>query len=175
MISIIQAQERSENGPVMTEKDFNRKYQLTLREIADKCRKDVKLVPEEIIPEPECGDAVYQAAVELITRVGVYNTSTSRIIEFSKDEIVTTAKTRKSELILGEGTDQVIVRARCLGDPNPPINLIGPTGFPYTPEYFFPWPLSKCPPSARGPPAPWHRTGEPGRSTPGCRGSLWAR
>jgi methylamine--corrinoid protein Co-methyltransferase len=142
MISIIQAQERSENGPVMTEKDFNRKYQLSLREIADKYRKDVKLDPNEIIPEPECGDAVYQAAVELITRVGVYNTSTNRVIEFSTDEIITTAKTRRSEIILGEGTDKVIIRSRCLGDPNPPINLIGPTGFPYTPEYFFPAHLS---------------------------------
>jgi methylamine--corrinoid protein Co-methyltransferase len=137
MISIIQAQERSENGPVMTERDFNRKYQLTLREIADKYRKDLILVPEETIPVPEYGDAVYEAAVDLVTRVGAYNTSTNRVIEFSNDEIVTTANTTKSELILGEGTDKVIVRARSIGDPNPPINFIGPTGFPYTPEYFF--------------------------------------
>ena len=142
MISIIQAQERSENGPVMAERDFNRKYQLTLREIADKYRKDVKLVPEETIPEPECGDVVYQAAIELITRVGVYHQNTNRVIEFSKDEIVTTAKTRRDDIILGEGTDKVIVRARSMGDPNPPVNFIGPTGFPYTPEYFFPAHLS---------------------------------
>ena len=142
MISIIQAQERSENGPVMTEKDFNRKYQITLREIAGKCKKDVNLVEGESIPEPECGDAVYQAAVEFITRIGVYHQNTNRVIEFSTDEIVTTAKTRRDDIILGEGTDKVIVRARTMGDPRPPINLIGPTGFPYTPEYFFPAHLS---------------------------------
>jgi hypothetical protein len=44
----------------MTERDFDRKYQLTLREIANRCRKDVKLVPEECIPEPACGNAVDQ-------------------------------------------------------------------------------------------------------------------
>ena len=142
MISIIQAQERSENGPVMAEREFNRKYQLTLREIADKYRKDVKLDAEEIIPEPECGDAVYEASAEFITRMGVYNTSTNRVIELSGDEIETTAKTRRSELILGEGTDQVIIRARSLGDPRPPVNLIGPTGHPYTDEYFLPAHLS---------------------------------
>jgi hypothetical protein len=59
MISMIQAQESSENGPAMAERDFNRKCQLTLHEIADRYRKNVKLVPDKCIPEPECGDAVY--------------------------------------------------------------------------------------------------------------------
>ena len=66
MISVLEAHLRSQNGPLLTEKEFNRRYQLILREVATKYRDQVKLNPQEIIPSPELGDLVFEAAVELI-------------------------------------------------------------------------------------------------------------
>ena len=43
MISVLEAHLRSQNGPLMSEKEFNRRYQLTLREVAAKYRDQVKL------------------------------------------------------------------------------------------------------------------------------------
>lgn len=142
MISVLEAHLRSQNGPLLTEKEFNRRYQLILREVATKYRDQVKLNPQEIIPSPELGDLVFEAAVELIIRVGLYHMDTHRVVEFSRDEIMHTAKSRKSELTLGEGKDQVTIKARYLGAPESPSRFIGPAGVPINQNYYVPIHLS---------------------------------
>jgi len=139
MISILEAQERSIRGPLMPELEFDKKYQRTLREVADKwCRQHFKLSPQELIPVPESGDAVYEAALELIARVGLYHINTHRVIEFTRQEIDETAKSCGRPYTLGEGREQVTIKPRFLGDPSIPPNFPGPGTTTVSEEYFVP-------------------------------------
>lgn len=140
MISILEAQHRAQNGPIMEEKQFERKVQLKLREISGQC--GIELDRNEIIPPPRFGDIVYEAAVELAQDVGLYHLATNRVIEFSGEELRYTAKTRKKEFPLGEGKDRVTIRVRSMGDERPPVNIVGPAGNPITEEFYVPIHLS---------------------------------
>ncbi len=140
MISILEAQHRSQNGPIMEEKQFERKFQLKLRDLSDKC--GIELKRDEIIPTPDMGNVVYEAAMELAQDVGLYHMGTNRVIEFAEEELRYTAKTRKREFILGEGKDRVTIRTRSIGDKRPPVNIVGPAGNPITEEFYVPIHLS---------------------------------
>ncbi len=140
MISILETQWRSQNGPIMEEKQFEKRQQLKLREIAGKC--GIELSRDEIIPSPETGDIIYEAAIELAKDVGLYHMATHRVIEFSEEELRYAAKTRKREFTLGEGKDSVTIRTRSLGDERPPVNIVGPAGNPITEGMYIPLHLS---------------------------------
>ncbi len=136
MITIKDAVDRSNNGPLMTEKQFNEKYQTKLREIV--AGYNIKLSPSEIIPAPEIGDAIFDAGVELLSSVGLYNMDSSRVLEFTKEEIIQTAKTRKNKITLGEGKNTVTFKARTVGDSLPPGCIPGPAGNPIEEQYYIP-------------------------------------
>jgi methylamine--corrinoid protein Co-methyltransferase len=140
MISTLEVQQRSQNGPIMEEKKFEKKMMLRLRELA----KDYAIgsTPEEVIPPLEAGDAIFEASIELARDIGLYHLDTHRIIEFTEEELRYTAKTRRHELILGEGKDQITVRARAIGDEEPPARIIGPAGVAVTEDLFIPLHLS---------------------------------
>jgi len=140
MISALDAQQRSQNGPIMDEKQFEKKMMLKLRDLAKNC--GVKTTREEVIPPPEAGDAIFEASIELSKDIGLYHLDTHRIIQFSEEELRYTAKTRKHELTMGEGKDQITIRARAIGDEEPPARLIGPAGVAVTEDLFIPLHLS---------------------------------
>jgi len=140
MISILEAQYRAQNGPIMEEKQFERKLQLKLREISGQC--GIEQDRNEIIPPPSVGDAIYEAAIELAQDVGLYHMGTNRVIGFTEEELRYAAKTRKREFTMGEGKDRVTIRTRSVGDETPPINIVGPAGNPITEEFYVPIHLS---------------------------------
>ena len=140
MISALEAQWRSQNGPIMEEKQFEKRQQLRLRDISGRC--GIELNRDAIIPSPETGDGVYEAAIELGKDVGLYHMGTHRVIEFSEEELRYAAKTRKREFTLGEGKDRVTIRTRSMGDERPPVNIVGPAGNPITEEFYVPIHLS---------------------------------
>ncbi len=140
MISTLEVQQRSQNGPIMDEKQFERKMMLRLRELAKNYA--IETTREEVIPPLEAGDAIFEASIELARDIGLYHLDTHRIIEFTEEELRYTAKTRKRELTLGEGKDQVTIRARSISDEEPPARLIGPAGVAVTEDLFIPLHLS---------------------------------
>lgn len=140
MISVLEAMERCQKGPLMDAKDFNKKLQVKLREASAKL--NVKLNLDEIIPPPDVADAVFEAAIDFGAEVGLYNQDTSRVLQFSREELIETANTRKAEFNIGEGKDMVTIRARRFGDKNLPVRMPGPAGVPITEEYYVPLHLS---------------------------------
>jgi methylamine--corrinoid protein Co-methyltransferase len=140
MISTLEVQQRSQNGPIMDEKQFEKKMMLRLRELAK--NYGIKTTREEVIPSPEAGDAIFEASIELAKDIGLYHLDTHRVIEFTEEELRYTAKTRRRELTLGVGKDQVTIRARAISDEEPPARIIGPAGVAVTEDLFVPLHLS---------------------------------
>jgi len=114
VISLLEAQERCQKGPLMEDKAFDRKFQLKLREVSAKL--NLKLDFAEVIPAPDIADAIFEAAIDFAADIGLYNVDTKRVLQFSRDEIIDTITTRKQKFTIGEGRDMVTVRARSFGD-----------------------------------------------------------
>ena len=99
--------ERSENGPYQKESE----YDLTLAKMVMCLVKDYELGydPKVLVPsDDDLANRVYQAAVDLVLEMGVYNQSTQRRITFTREEIESAVAAAPSELVLGEGKDAVI-------------------------------------------------------------------
>ena len=105
MITMKDAIERSNNGPLMDEKEFEKKLQLTLRRLAGDT--GIKLSKEEIIPEPEVGDILFQAGVELAAEVGIYNMDSKRVIQFTREELL------RWQALQRDNSNQNISLTRC--------------------------------------------------------------
>jgi methylamine--corrinoid protein Co-methyltransferase len=125
---------RSENGPFMKGSDFD---MAVIKNTADLVRKHSILYnPQVIVPsDDEMVDRLYEAGIELILRVGVYNQSTERCIKFSREEIEEALALAPREVTLGMGEDTVIERHRLVESDMPCIIHSGPTGTPTSEKY----------------------------------------
>lgn len=126
--------QRSEEGPYMKEK----KYDLVLAKRVMKLVQEYDLVydPEVLVPsDDDLADRLYQASVELLAELGVYNQSTQRRILFSEQEIEQAVAAAPSAVRLGTGRDAVIERHRGVEDSEPCVMHSGPTGTPTSEEY----------------------------------------
>ncbi|MBI2865754.1 MAG: monomethylamine:corrinoid methyltransferase [Chloroflexi bacterium] len=122
MIPIAHIQERARRGPIMQEKDYDLKLSMALRRLVSDY--GIKLVHEEIVPDDATASAIYDAGVDLLAEVGLYNTDTQRTIQFSREEILQVAEETPMEETLGLGKDQLTVRARKPGDGRPPTIVL---------------------------------------------------
>jgi methylamine--corrinoid protein Co-methyltransferase len=126
--------ERSEAGPYVKEKDFDLTLARRVQELVQ--AHGIRFDPEVVVPaDDEMADRLYQAAVELIVEIGVYNLSTERRILFSREEIEHEVAMAPSEIVLGAGSDAVVVRHRKVEDDTPCVMIGGPTGTPTTEHY----------------------------------------
>lgn len=140
MISVKDCLERSLNGPIMKEKKFDLKVASKLRELYGEIGFTEDL--DQVIPDDDIADAIFDSAVELLVEVGLYNKDSQRVIQFSKDEIMEIANTRLSEVTIGNGNDAVLVRHRDPDSPFAPVIVSGPVGGPLTEDIFLPCHIS---------------------------------
>ncbi|NQS91017.1 MAG: monomethylamine:corrinoid methyltransferase, partial [Chloroflexi bacterium] len=125
---------RSENGPYQKESE----YDLTLAKTVMRLVKeyDLNYDPSVLVPSDDgLADRVYQAAIDLVLEMGIYNQSTQRRILLTRDEIGESVAAAPSELVLGEGKDAVIERHREVEGMEPCVMHSGPTGTPTSEEY----------------------------------------
>lgn len=123
MISVYDYIERSLSGPITKEEDFDLQYSKQVRQLANDF--EIKYNPEEIIPDDKTVEAIYEAGIELLSSVGLYNKDTQRVIKLDKAEIIEVAKSRKRSLKFGKGRDRVVVKPRDGTDENPPVLWLG--------------------------------------------------
>lgn len=79
----------------------------------------------------------FEAAVELLLRSGVYNQSTGKVMEFTREEILEAARNMKPEVTVGNGADAYTFVARVPDDPRLPGVVAGNPGCPMTEETFY--------------------------------------
>ncbi len=120
MVSLWDVLERSQTGPLMKEEEFGTEFFPTkIREIV--AEHGIKYNPEEpVMTDLSMADEVFEAGLELLLEVGLYNKDTKRIVKFTEEEIKEVLATRKREFILGEGNDQITLSLRGPEDKKPP-------------------------------------------------------
>jgi methylamine--corrinoid protein Co-methyltransferase len=129
-VDFIEVMRRTENGPFMTERDFDIEIVFkTARELSK--RYGIAYDRNHLITlNPEIADAAFQAGLELAERAGIYCVSTSRVIKFTQEELKQGLNTAPQELSIGWGKDQRILRASRWGIYNRPFIWGGFSGAP---------------------------------------------
>ena len=92
MLNYLDVYERTLDGPLMTENDFDMKVFIpALNEVVK--AYGIQYNPENPLPADDtAADNIYQAAVTFLNRVGVYCKDTNRVMQFSEEEILTAVK-----------------------------------------------------------------------------------
>ena len=138
MIPIMEFQDRCLKGPVMKADDFDLAFAMKVRELVEKY--DIKYSPDELICDDATADAVFKAGLELLVDIGLLNTDTNRLIQYTKGELEDLSREwyeKPAEVSFGKGDDQMTIRFRSGDDPTPPTNCAGMGGV-VTEEEFIP-------------------------------------
>ncbi len=140
MLTLLDFQERSLNGPVMKMDDFDVNIAKKSRQIVKKYAQ-IKYNPEELIVNDETADAVFQAAIEFSVATGVLNIDTQRIVNWSKEELEEVAqwyRENPTSRNFGRGKDEHTVRPRTGQDTRPPVTWTSNSGV-IPEEWFIPY------------------------------------
>jgi methylamine--corrinoid protein Co-methyltransferase len=84
---------------------------------------------EDLVVNDDTADDVFNAGVELLSEVGVYQMDTQRVIKFSKEEIMEVAneyKANPAKAVFGKGDDEMVIEYRTCDDKKPPVLYSGP-------------------------------------------------
>ncbi len=125
MISFLEVLERATTGPMMSAKEYDMKVFIpAVREVVKKYK--IKFDANNPCPhDDDLADRVYQAGLELYSKVGSYCTDTERTINFTKEEIEEAVYECPKEVYFGEGPDRVHWKGRMPDDNTLPHCHVG--------------------------------------------------
>jgi len=136
MTDFLQVIRRSESGPYISERDFDIDvvFKIT-RDLVSKY--GLKYDRKQLITlDPEMADGAFQAGFELAEKAGIYCVDTSRIIQFTREELLYGLKAAPQQLTLGWGRDQRTLQANTYGTLNRPFIWAGFSGAPLTEDLY---------------------------------------
>lgn len=139
MLTFVDFQKRSNEGPLMSSGDFDLMLSKKAREIVKRYGLR-KLDMENILADDESADLVFQAAVDFLVEVGVYNNDTQRVIQWSREEVLELAADYKNNprvFTLGKGEDEITIRPRTSQDTWAPV-IMGAGGPIFNQKAFVP-------------------------------------
>jgi methylamine--corrinoid protein Co-methyltransferase len=112
MLSFMEVIDRAVDGPLMSDQDYYlKRFVPELNKVIQQYK--IKFNPETPLPSDDAlADTIFDAAVDFFARVGAYCPDTSRVMEFTKDEILQAAAKAPAESTFGEGPDRKIMRSR---------------------------------------------------------------
>jgi methylamine--corrinoid protein Co-methyltransferase len=124
---LLKVLDKVENGPIMEEKDFDLLISKTIPELVKKY--DINYDKEDAIcMSDDLADRLFEAAMELNERIGIYCKSTHRRIMFTREEMLEALHWAPDEVTYGSGLDKVTVRSRVPEDTTPVVNVGSPFG-----------------------------------------------
>jgi methylamine--corrinoid protein Co-methyltransferase len=128
--------DRSYTGPMVAEEDFDLKYVAGgVKRVLQKY--NIKFNRDNIIQQDnDLIDRAFDAGLDFFIECGIYNRSTGRLINFTRDEILDVLKSAPSQVTIGEGVDARIYRTRKVEDPTPPQVSGGPIGTPLSEDQY---------------------------------------
>jgi methylamine---corrinoid protein Co-methyltransferase len=135
---ILDIMERCVSGPMVEEDDFDQKHVTEgLQRVVSKY--NIAVNTNDIINQnDDLADRIWSAAIDFLAECGVYSKDSHRVILHSENEIKSLLKAAPSEVLLGEGRDAVLEKARNVEDPNPLIVDGCSIGTPIPEEFFIP-------------------------------------
>ena len=125
MISFLEVLQRATTGPMMSAKEYDMKVFIpAVREVVKKYK--IEFDPKNPCPhDDDLADRIYQAGVELYSKVGTYCTDTERIIHFTAEEIEQAVYECPKVVYFGEGPDRVEWHGRMPDDNKLPHCHVG--------------------------------------------------
>jgi methylamine---corrinoid protein Co-methyltransferase len=136
MVSIFDVIRRTEEGPSISERDFD--IEMVFRKTKSLVEKyGIKYDRNELITlNPEMADAAFKAGFDLAVNSGIFCIDTSRQIKFTKEELEHGLKSAPRSLTLGWGKDQRVIKAMEWGTPNKPFIWAGFSGAPMSEDLY---------------------------------------
>lgn len=135
MIDFWDVFKRSEKGPFIMEKEYDRKVGRLAQQLVQK--HGIKYDKENLIPaDDDLADRVYQAGLELFLELGIFCRDTGRLIRFNREEVEWALKNAPLSLTYGQGPDIRIMTHRTVEDKKPPFCLNTPVGCAVAEERF---------------------------------------
>jgi len=127
--------ERALKGKRVEEQEFDtRILPSKLRELIKKY--DITYNPEEAVPQDlDMAKRCFDAAVELITEIGVYCYDTKSVIPIEEEDISNALEEAPASHVIGEGAEAVELCSKGIGDDRRPIIIGGPNGAPLSEEH----------------------------------------
>jgi hypothetical protein len=129
MIPILDFEKRSLRGKVMKAEEFDLAFAMKLRELIERHR--ISFDPDQLIVDDETADAVFNAGVDLLAEIGLYQLDTQRVVEYTREEVLALAAermARPARVTLGRGDDEMTIAHRTCDDPRPPSVYVGAAG-----------------------------------------------
>jgi len=112
MINLFEILDRSHAGEKIKEE---KQWDLRVWKKAVELKRDYHITYDPkyaIVTDDRMADACFEAAVMLLSEVGVLNVGTQRVVRFDEEEIRKGLGQRKDELIVGEGRDRLRLERR---------------------------------------------------------------
>lgn len=138
-VKVLKSLEKARTGERCTEKQWD--YELVPSVIGDVVNKyglkgscDINKPVNE---DPALADKFFQAGLEAAVRLGFLCTNTETIIKVGEEEIERNLKLVPANFTVGEGEEQVTVKARRPSDGQPPV-YAGPLSIQMNEEYYVP-------------------------------------
>ncbi len=135
MSGIVEFYDRALNGERMEGKTFD------IEVLPDKLQEliqkyEISYNREDVVPQDlDMAKRVFEAALELVSEVGVYFNDTKRIIKIERDEIIRALKDAPASHTMGTGADEVECYARGIEDKRRPLIIGGVNGAPISEEH----------------------------------------
>ncbi len=117
--------ERATSGPILSEDDFHLKVLIpNIRKVVKEF--EIQYDPENPVPaDDEFADRLFEAAIEFVTRTGVYCDATNRLIQVERAEILEAVENLPEGSAFGEGRERRLFKPRRPEDENPPWCHVG--------------------------------------------------
>ncbi len=130
---------KTENGPVVEEKDWDRQYiNRTIKDLVEKYDISLEKGFYGVPSDDALADRVFEAGFELALQSGLYCVDTKRQMIWSRDEIDSVLENAPTEVTVGEGEDEVTFRKRNVEEDSRVGVIGGPYGIPVPEELFVP-------------------------------------
>ena len=114
MLSLLDIAERIQKGRKMEENAWNMALFNKMNELTEQYGLKYPGGDEFFNMDDKVPDAAFQAALDFLTQMGVYCTSTGRVVQFTEAEVLDTIKGMPKEYTVGEGKDARVLKQRRL-------------------------------------------------------------
>jgi len=131
--------DKSETGPVVDEKDWDRQFiNQTIKDLIQKFDIHLDKGFYGVPSDDDLADRVYEAGFELAQQSGLYCVDTNRQMTWTRDELDAVLENAPTQVTVGEGKDEVTFKKR-VPEENSRVGVIGgPYGIPVPEELFVP-------------------------------------
>lgn len=139
-VRLLDVLDRAETGPIVEEMTWDMQLvpNTVMRQLSQH-KITMPSVASTIIPTDDAlADRLFEAGLSLAAELGAYCVSTSRRIQFTREEIRAALAVAPIEVTMGEGNDRATERKRKIEDTLPPFIKGGGVGTPLLEELYLP-------------------------------------